>query len=272
VLARLRVAGTLAGIRVTNLISLYAELDRVDFELRISKPPTTSQQRLCQVFPVFPKGAQLRLETPAAVIRPEPQPKGDLVPGADTRRFAVQAFVDASLPAGPGATIASLDAFVLRADLEPITFEAAGNDQNYKEVLKDQNGVTEFRFRYVLRGHQGAYDNAAAIAWSRAVSSPLTVAEGRLPQKRCFPPVAIDPQRAIATCLKPADDLAAGGIILRLWEVGGGSGPLRLEVNGCRRALQADLLERDRKELPVKQGHVDVELRAHGLASVRLMP
>jgi hypothetical protein len=84
--------------------------------------------------------------------------------------------------------------------------------------------------------------------------------------------VAIDPQRAIATCLKPADDLAAGGMNLRLWEVGSGSGPLRLEVNGCRRALQADLLERDRKELPVKQGHVDVELRAHGLASVRLMP
>ncbi|MEK7994118.1 MAG: hypothetical protein AAB403_09975, partial [Planctomycetota bacterium] len=53
-------------------------------------------------------------------------PAGDLLPGADTRRFAVQGFIDASSPGGPGVTIAPLDAFMLRLDLDPLMFEALG--------------------------------------------------------------------------------------------------------------------------------------------------
>ena len=103
---------------------------------------------------MFRQGTKVRVETTAAVIRPYPQPEGDLLPGADTRRFAVQGFVDVSLPEGPGMTIAPLDAFALRMDLDPLSFEALGNDQNYRESIRDQHGVTDFRFRYSLRAHR----------------------------------------------------------------------------------------------------------------------
>jgi len=64
-------------------------------------------------------------------LRPRPAPDGDLVPGGNTRRFAIQAFVDASGPGG-GTTVMTRDAFLLRNDLEPLSFEALGNDQNIK--------------------------------------------------------------------------------------------------------------------------------------------
>jgi hypothetical protein len=271
VLARLKVTGTLAGIDVTSFITVYADLDRVDFDIRIKKPVTTKEERLVHVFPVVRPGAVLRIETTGAVIRPGPQPEGDLLPGADPRRFAVQGFVDVSLPDGPGVTIAPLDAFVLRRDLDPITFEALGNDQDYKEVIPDQHGIREFRFRYSLRAHARGFDRSKTLTWSHSVASPFVPVLGSLPNEVFRGrTITIDPRRAIATCLKPADDRAAGGIVVRLWEVMGESGPLSVGVKGYSRAFRTDLLERDLQELPVVKETVTLELRAHGFGSVRL--
>jgi alpha-mannosidase len=273
VLARMKVTGAVQGIEVTSYITLYAELDQVDFDLRVRKPVTAQEQRLCHVFPVVQEGAELRIETPGAVIRPCPQPQGDLLPGADTRRFAVQGFVDVSAPNSPGVTIAPLDAFALRLDLAPLTFEALGNDQNYREVTQDQDGVRDFRFRYVLQGHAGGYRNAETVAWSRSMATPLTSAAGRVPEERISrPAIGLDPSRAIATCLKPADGDSAGGFILRLWETAGRSDPLRIALAGYSKAVQTDLLERDQKELPIADGHIEAKVNPSGLSSIRLLP
>jgi hypothetical protein len=273
VLARMKVAGTVEGIEVTNYITLYAELDQVDFDLRVHKPVTAKEQRLCQVFPILREGAELRIETPGAVIRPRPQPQGDLLPGADTRRFAVQGFIDASSPEGIGVTIAPLDAFALRLDLHPLAFEALGNDQNYREVTQDQGGVTDFRFRYVLRGHTGGYRNAETIAWSRSAATPLLSVLGSIPEERMSrPAIGLDPSRAIATCLKPADGDSSDGFILRLWETAGKSDPIRIGLMGYSRAVQTDLLERDQKELPIADGRIEATIHPNGLSSVRLLP
>ena len=43
--------------------------------------------------------------------------------------------------------VVPVDSFALRLDLDPVTFEALGNDQNYTEVTRDQNMETDFRFR-----------------------------------------------------------------------------------------------------------------------------
>jgi len=281
VLARMEVTGAVEGIEVTSLVTVYAELDRVDFDLRVHKPVTTKEQRLCHVFPVIQEGAELRIETPGAVIRPRPQPQGDLLPGADTHRFAVQGFVDVSAPDSFGVTIAPLDGFALRLDLDPVGarhasplhFEALGNDQNYREVTQDQDGVTDFRFRYVLRGHANGYRNAETIAWSRSVATPLLSVLGSVPEERMSRPVLeLDPSRAIATCLKPADGDSAGGFILRLWETAGKSGPIRMGLTGYSKAVQTDLLERDRRELPITDGHIEAPVNPNGLSSVRLLP
>jgi hypothetical protein len=273
VLARVKITGTVEGIAVANFITVYAELDQVDFDLRVHNPVTSEEQRLCHVFPVVQHGAELRIETPGAVLRPYPQPRGDLLPGADTRRFAVQGFVDVSAAGGVGVTIAPLDAFVLRQDLGPLTFEALGNDQNYREVVQDQDGVTDFRFRYVLRAHRKGYDNAETVAWSRSVATPLVSAPGALPPERTIRPmVQLDGSRAVATCLKPADGEGALGCILRLWEVAGRSTPVRIGLPGCTKAIVTDLLERDQNELPLRDGHIEAKINPYGFYSIRLLP
>jgi alpha-mannosidase len=268
VLARLKVTGTAGDIKVTNLITVYQELDRVDFDIRINKSVTTKEERLCQVFPILKDDATLRIETTGAVIRPKPQPEGDLLIGADTRRFAVQGFIDASTPDGFGVTIAPLDAFVLRLDLDQITFEALGNDQNYREVVKDQNGITDFRFRYSLTAHTGGYNEAKAFAWSRSVANPLLTAIGFI-DEQTNKSIVVSPERAIATCMKPAKD---DGYIMRLWETGGKSDAVEIDVKGYQKVIRTDLLERDQEELPIVNGKVKLNINAHGFASLRLIP
>jgi len=272
ILARVRIDGITEGIEVTSFVTVYAELDQVDFDIHIEKPVTSKQQRLCEVFPVLTKEAELRIETTGAVIRPMPQPQGDLLGGADNRRFAVQGFVDASVPGGIGVTIAPIDAFALRLDLDPITFELLGNDQNYREVTQDQHGVTKFRFRYSLRAHARGYDAPDAFAFSRSAASPLLAAWGAIPENALKAVIELDPARAIATSLKPADEESAGGSILRLWEVAGRSEPLSVGLKGYRKALLTDLLERDISDLKIVNDRVTIDLNAHGFSCLRLLP
>jgi hypothetical protein len=271
VLARLKITSTVGDVAVTNFVTVYAALDRVDFDVRIKKPTATVEERLLQFFPINGDGALLRADTTGAVIRPEPRARGDFLPGADERRLAVQGFIDASRPDGPGVTVVPVDAFCLRMDQDAPAFEAIGNDQNYKEVLKDQNGVTDFRFRYSLRGHFGPYKPAETVAWSRAAASPIEVAAGRM-KAGAQPPVEVDPARAVALCFKPAMDEKAGGVILRVWETSQRDGPMAIKVAGFTRAVRTDLLERDLEELNIKDGAVTVDLKGNGFAALRLLP
>jgi len=252
---------------------VYAELDRVDFDVRIKKVPSEKEERLCQVFPIMRPEGVLRAAAAGAVIRPRPQPEGDLLPGADTRRFAVQEFVNVS-DQRLSVTIVPLDAFALRLDLDPISFEALGNDQNYREVLRDQHGATEFRFRYSLRARSGGYNGAEVIAFSRDAATPPLALLGRFADEQAGrPPVlTVDPGRAVATCFKPADGEPSRGCIVRLWETAGRSGPLRIGLAGFSQAVETDLLERDRRKLDVSDAQIEVDLKAHGYAAVRLVP
>ena len=270
VLARLKIMGRTAGIELTTFVTVYADLDQIDLDMRVKKPVSAQEQRLTHTFPVIPRGSILRIETPGAVVRPQLQPAGDMLPRSDLRRLVVQGFVDASLPEGEGVTLAPLDSFLLRSDLDAVTFEALGNDQDYKEVSRDQAGETEFRFRYSLRAHRGGYQSAGAFAWSRSVATSLLTAWGDVPQNS-VPRLVVDQTRAIATALKPADEGAARGVIVRLWETGGTSWPLRLGAAGFRRAYRCDLLERDLGELKMDKVGVTVPLGANGFGSVGLV-
>ena len=267
-----RITGRIGEMRITNIITLYAALDRVTFDVQIEKLPTTNEQRLLHFFPIGDGARDLHIETTAAVLRPQFQPDGDLLPGADPRRFAVQGFVDYSPIGRVGVTIAPLDSFMLRLDQGALVFEALGNDQNWREVIHDQNGVTHFRFRYALRAHAPGYNNASALAWSRSVAAPLTLASGRLPKKcldRSY--LKVDPRHALVTCLKPVDDGTPGQAVVRVWETSGRTGMVQLEAPGYRTARETDLLERERQALAVKQGKVSVNARGYGFSAVKLI-
>jgi hypothetical protein len=271
VMARLKISGETEGIRVETLVTLYAALDRVDFDTRLEKLVTSFEQRLCQFFPLGAVSGFWRMETPGAVVRPRSHPEGDLLAGADPRRFAVQNFVDYSPPGRPGVTVVPWEAFCLRLDLDSPSFEIAGNDQNYREVNQDQFGESHFRFRYSLRAHPPGYDQASVLAWSRQVRNPVLVAAGRLPAAvRNRPPLLVDPTRAIATCLKPSLEKGSSDLILRLWEIKGDSAPVRIKTGGVTQVFQTDLLERQQKELPVQYGTTSVRMPGFGFAALRL--
>ncbi|MBM4094911.1 MAG: hypothetical protein FJ276_36700, partial [Planctomycetes bacterium] len=270
VFARLRITGTATRMTVENLVTVYAELDRVDFEVRVTKQPCGDQERLCHMFPLMAKDATVRAASGGAVVRPRPQPVGDLLPGADTKRFAVQEFVNVACD-DLSVTLVPHDAFVLRLDLDELAFEALGNDQNYREVLRDQDGQTQFRFRYSLRAVGGGYRGAEAIAFARSAATPLGWQVGRFAMPAGdMPRIEIDPARAVATCLKPPADPKVDGVVLRVWETAGQSEPLRIGVSGFARAVVADLLERDQSPLAIRDGAVEVNLRPHGYSAVRL--
>jgi hypothetical protein len=270
VLARLRLSYSTGPAKNDLTVTLYSAVDRVDLDFHIRKSPVATEERLVHTFPVVPPDSTLRLDTTGAVIRPRPAPEGDLVKGGNTRRFAIQGFVDASGRSG-GVTIAPLDAFLLRSDLEPLSFEALGNDQNFKEVTKDQGGATELRFRYALRAHAGNYDGASTFAWSRNAAAPIEALPGRLARVPAVGPV-VDPARAIALALKPPDDPQARGLVLRIRETAGESGPLTIDAPGWRRAVRLDLLEREQAALPIIAGRLTVDVPAHGFAALRLEP
>jgi hypothetical protein len=267
VLARLHVSYRTGPAATELFVTLYAAVDRVDLDYHVVKEPSTAEERLVHVFPVAAGSDVLRLDTTGAVVRPRPAPRGDLLPGGNTRRFAVQGFVDVS-GRGGGVTIVPIDAFLLRNDLEPLSFEALGNDQNFKEVTRDQGGATTFRFRYALRAHDG-WGDAEAFAWSRTVVMPVEATRGRIGRALPAGPV-VDPARALVLALKPPDDPGARGVVLRLRETAGRGGSLAIEAPRRRRAFLLDLLERERGELKVAGGRVEVDLPAHGFAALRL--
>ena len=96
VLARLHVSYRTGPAETDLFVTLYAHADRVDLDYRVRKPPVAGEERLVHVFPIVGPGTTVRLDTTGAVVRPRPSPDGDLVPGGNTRRFAIQGFVDAS--------------------------------------------------------------------------------------------------------------------------------------------------------------------------------
>jgi len=268
VLARLHVSYRTGPAETDLFVTLYAHVDRVDLDYRVRKQPVAVEERLVHVFPVVAPGATVRLDTTGAVVRPRLAPDGDLIEGGNTRRFAIQGFVDASGPAG-GITVVTRDAFLLRNDLEPLSFEALGSDQNFKEVTKDQGGATDFRFAYSLRAHAGDFDGADAFAWSRSVAMPIEAVRGRL-SRAPAPGPSVDPARAIVLALKPPDDPAARGVVLRLRETAGRSGPLAIGTGRWKRAVRLDLLERELSDLPIRDATMQLDLPAHGFAAVHL--
>jgi hypothetical protein len=271
---RLRITGELGPIRVTNDMVLYGDLDRVDLDVQFDKPPSTNEQRLLHFFPLGGVLRDCHIETTGAVICPAPQPEGDLLPGADTRRFAVQGFLDVSpAQAGGGATVSPIDAYMLRFDQGAPAFEPLGNDQNWREVTQDQDGVRQFRFRYSLRAHAAGFNNAAAMAWSRSVQAPLVYAKGRLPGRWLNRPLLdVNPQRAVVTCLKPVDDLRSAGLLVRVWETAGLSAPMRLVIPEARRAMLTDLLERPQGPFHPVRKRMDLFPRPHGFIAVQWEP
>lgn len=71
------------------------------------------------------------------------------------------------------------------------------------------------------------------------------------------------------TCLKPVDEPQQAGLLVRLWETAGRSGPVRLVLPQARRAVPTDLLERPQGVSQQVNGGIDLTPRPYGFMAVR---
>ncbi len=76
-------------------------------------------------------------------------------------------------------SIATLESYLLRPDLEPLSVECLGNDQNSPEVSHDQGGYRQFRFRYRLRFDPAGTPLAPIAQWAANFAHPLEFLKGK---------------------------------------------------------------------------------------------
>jgi Glycosyl hydrolases family 38 C-terminal beta sandwich domain len=265
VLTRIAQYASAPGLEITTLVTVYPAFDHVDLEVRIHKTQFERLERVTQVFPVGAADAIPVVQTPGALIRLALAPAGDLHPGADQSRIASDGFVQTTHPNGL-VSVANLESFLLRPDLEPLSFECLGNDQNAAEVSHDQGGERDFCFRYRLRFDPAGTPIGNVARWAAEFQHPLMLLEGAAN----FPAVQIQPDstRTVSQALKPALD--GRGLILRVWEVSGSGEPVQVNVRGFSSVSVCDLLERDLLTLEIGDDVVRVPIRGWGFAAIRL--
>jgi hypothetical protein len=256
------------GLKAIFIYTLYESFDHVDIDVRITKTKFHEVDRLTQVFPCAPNGSAPRVQTPGAYLRAAVGPEGDLHSGADLTRIAADTFFQLQHPQGT-VSVATLEAYLLRPHLETTSLQLMGNDINRPEVSPNQGDETEFRFRTRIRFDQETPMTATVATWAAEFGRPILMMTGKLEERMTSVTCNVDGQRATNQCLKPAMDGA--GLIARYWEGTGSSEPLELSVTGVIQAFECDLLERNKKELPVVSGKIQLPIRGWGFAGIRLV-
>jgi alpha-mannosidase len=183
-------------------------------------------------FPFNVKRAQMRLDIPLAVMRPET----DQLPGACKNWLPVGRWIDVANQSH-GVTWVTLDAplveigevsarllgsernlDVWRKHIEPTQkfYSWAMNNHWGTNYCASQEGVVVFR--YALRPHLG-YDAAAASRFATGLSQPLLAAPATGPVAARSPLLRVEPEDVLVTALKPSDDGKAW--IVRLFGASG---------------------------------------------------
>jgi alpha-mannosidase len=133
-------------------------------------------------------------------------------------------------------------------------------------------------FTYSLLPHPGDFGDAGVREAAYALNAPLrsvigAAAPGRRPATASF--VTVEGARAVIDTIKPADD--GNGVVLRLYEAGGGRGTVRMDCSGLldgatvTQAIRTDLLERPLAPLQHDGRTVTVELHPFEIATIRVL-
>jgi alpha-mannosidase len=127
------------------------------------------------------------------------------------------------------------------------------------------------QFTYALMPHPGDFRRAGVIEAAEDLNSPLLPAHGNLATGSSRSLIEIDTRQVIVEAIKSAEDSEA--VIVRLYEAWGRSCKARLRTTlPASRAFLCDLLERDRKEVGVKEGVIELELTPFKILTLKLKP
>jgi alpha-mannosidase len=126
-------------------------------------------------------------------------------------------------------------------------------------------------FTYALMPHRGDFREAGVIAAAEDLNTPLRIVRGDLSAGRRRSLVEVDTPQVVVEAIKRAEDSDA--TIVRLYESWGGRRRARLRTTlPASRAFLCDLLERDREEVRVREGVIDLELTPFKILTLKLVP
>ena len=127
------------------------------------------------------------------------------------------------------------------------------------------------RFHYALMPHPGDFREAGVIAAAEDLNHPLRVVRAGLAPGQQRSLFEVDRQQVVIEAIKRAEDSDA--VIVRLYEAWGGSCRARVRTSlPASRAYVCDLLEREREEVAMDDGELEVEVRPFKVLTLKLVP
>ena len=126
------------------------------------------------------------------------------------------------------------------------------------------------RFTYALMPHPGDFRDAGVIAAAEDLNNPLRVIRGGRSAGERFSLIEVDTPQVVVEAIKRAEDSDA--VIVRLYEAWGGRcrAGVRTSLPGSR-AFLCDLLERNRQEIEVRDGQLELELGPFKILTLKLI-
>ncbi len=126
------------------------------------------------------------------------------------------------------------------------------------------------RFTYAVMPHPGDFRDAGVIAAAEDLNHPLRTIRGGLAPGVRRSLIQVDTPEAVVEAIKRAEDSDA--VIVRLYEAWGGRCRVRLSASiPASRAYLCDLLEREREEIPVRAGNLELELTPFKILTLKLI-
>ena len=281
--------------QITQEITIYDKIKRIDFSNRILKDSTPLQETYF-AFPFKIDGPDFRFEGSNSVIKPF----RDQFPGSNTNYYTVQHWADVS-DGKVGVTLSPVESHLLEFGglwpcyvsqahhgIDPAGYGAAfvkpgqiSNGHMYAFVM-NSNFRTNFQpvqqsdilFRYSVTTHAGDWREGQCTQFGWSVGNPLIAEnvhgrkDGPLPiGKASF--CQIDQPNVLLTALKQAED--GEGIILRLTETQGRrtTATVTLPHVTVKDAKRTNVVEEPREELPFTEHEIRVHLKPFGITTCR---
>src|SRR6266849_2366243 len=127
------------------------------------------------------------------------------------------------------------------------------------------------RFTYALMPHPGTFREAGVIQAAEDLNAPVRLVNTNLPAGTSRSLIEVDTPQVVVEAIKRAEDSDA--VIVRLYEAWGGSCTARVRTTlPASRAFVCDLLERDRVEVAVRDGVIDLVLTPFKILTLKLEP
>lgn len=129
----------------------------------------------------------------------------------------------------------------------------------------------DHQFTYALIPHRGDFREAGVIAAAEDLNAPLRIVSGNLTGGTRRSLVEVDTPQVVVESIKRAED--SDSVIVRLYEAWGGRCKARLQTTlPASRAFLCDLLEREREEVALNNGVIELQITPFKILTLKLEP